>query len=163
MYDFTYLDVINYIKNNHNKEWLTGSQNDCYGRLKELLEYNDVVNLYGPSGVGKTFLAWLFVKEGFNYFCNTKKFLKSDNFNKINAIIDKGTVMDTKSVRVLTMPKAKKVIYISEKKSLEYGVELKLDSEDISTVKKNLNIKTELYDYANIWDMLKRGYTYDNK
>jgi hypothetical protein len=59
-----YLELSNYIKTNCSKRWLTNSQIEVWNLLSDLLKSQTFINLYGASGSGKTFLGWLFHKEG---------------------------------------------------------------------------------------------------
>ncbi|XRP97297.1 hypothetical protein ACO3UB_01910 [Methanocaldococcus sp. 16A] len=134
-----YISLINYIKTNYSYDWLTHNQKKAYKKLKEFLIYDDVVNLYGKKGVGKTFLGWVFAKNNnFVYFENEEIF-KNYNARNINVIIDNGTLYDWREVRRMVSLKAKKVIYISKEKILDYGVELKLDLYDVKQVLNNLS------------------------
>src|SRR6266540_4069499 len=44
-------------------DWLTPSQMQTWHELQNRLALGEVVNLHGPIGSGKTFLAWLLVKQ----------------------------------------------------------------------------------------------------
>ena len=51
------------------REWLSPSQEQAYTHLKNLLAFQDTINLCGPSGSGKTFMTWMLPKETSNPFC----------------------------------------------------------------------------------------------
>ncbi|HEY9694178.1 MAG TPA: hypothetical protein V6D15_18395 [Oculatellaceae cyanobacterium] len=53
----------NRIRRFFSTQWLTTNQKQTYDRLRQLLSFQDSVNLYGQSGVGKTFLIWVLSKE----------------------------------------------------------------------------------------------------
>ena len=53
----------NRINHHFQREWLSHSQEQAYNRLRDLLSFQDTVNLCGPSGAGKTFLTWILGKE----------------------------------------------------------------------------------------------------
>lgn len=57
------VDFQNRIRRRLCPEWLSPSQKQTYENLKQLLSFQDTVNLYGPSGVGKTFLVWVLSQE----------------------------------------------------------------------------------------------------
>ena len=59
----TLLVRLNQIKAQCDLAWLTPSQQQVWARLHEQLAFGETVNLYGAVGCGKTFLAWLFVKQ----------------------------------------------------------------------------------------------------
>jgi hypothetical protein len=44
-------------------DWLTPSQMQTWHELQNRLALGEVVNLHGPIGSGKTFLAWLLIKQ----------------------------------------------------------------------------------------------------
>lgn len=58
----TLIHRINAVKTACTLNWLTPSQAQAWRDLHNRLLLGDVVNLYGPPGSGKTFLAWLLVK-----------------------------------------------------------------------------------------------------
>ena len=158
-----YLEIINYIKNNYNKDWMTDSQKEACDRVNEYLLYDDVVGIYGKEGVGKTFLGWVFVMDGFKYFEDEKKY-KEYSKNVPYAVIDNGRLTNIKDIRRLTMTKSEKVIYITKIKSVPYSVKLTLDNSDIVKVLDNLksldiNINKN-YSNNNLWKIF-RGVVYD--
>ncbi|WP_423792369.1 hypothetical protein ACPB8Q_06480 [Methanocaldococcus indicus] len=167
-----YIVLINYIKNNYSFNWLTNSQKNAYNILKEYLIYDDVINLYGKRGVGKTFLGWVFAKNNnFIYFENEDAFRNYKVKTKINAIIDNGSLKDGREIRRMVSLKTNKVIYISRKKILDYGIELKLDLNDVEHVLNNLspiigeNINTNIQNLKindiDLWNIFKgRVYEY---
>jgi hypothetical protein len=69
------VDFQNRIRRRFRPEWLSLSQKQTYDHLKQLLSFQNTVNLYGPSGVGKTFLVWVLGQEVSTcfYFFNLKQ------------------------------------------------------------------------------------------
>ena len=60
----TRTDVENQVKELSNASWFFQSQKSVYDELLRYLEgLHKVINLYGFSGVGKTFLAHVLIKE----------------------------------------------------------------------------------------------------
>lgn len=57
------VDFQNRLRRRRCPEWLSPSQKQTYDRLRQLLSFQDTVNLYGPSGAGKTFLTWVLNQE----------------------------------------------------------------------------------------------------
>ncbi|UXM84772.1 hypothetical protein [Methanococcus aeolicus] len=159
-----YLEIINYIKNNYNKDWLTNSQKEAYNKVYECLTYDDVVGIYGNGGVGKTLLGWIFTMDDFMYFKNEKKY-KEYSKNVPYAIIDNGSLTDIKDIRRLTMIKSEKVIYITKIKSVPYSIKLTPNNEDIAKVLdnlKSLNINiNKNYSNNNLWKIFK-GVVYND-
>lgn len=58
------IERLNAIKTSCSMEWLTPSQSQSWAKMQQYFLLNEVVNLYGPPGSGKTFIAWLRVKQG---------------------------------------------------------------------------------------------------
>jgi len=59
----TLIRRINTVKLACKLDWLTPSQARAWSEIRDRLALGDVVNLHGPGGSGKTFLAWLLVKQ----------------------------------------------------------------------------------------------------
>ncbi len=53
----------NALKKNASSQLLAPSQRKCYERILYHTRYANRINLFGESGVGKTFLAWVLCKE----------------------------------------------------------------------------------------------------
>lgn len=66
-----YLETINRIRANLTETWLTDSQKSVWTQLNKLMgpPYY-VVNIYGITGSGKTFLGWLLQKQGRAIYAN---------------------------------------------------------------------------------------------
>jgi hypothetical protein len=60
-----FVKTLNLIRTNLTEAWLTDSQKEVWTQLNKLMEppYY-VVNIYGASGTGKTFLGWLLQEQG---------------------------------------------------------------------------------------------------
>lgn len=54
----TWAEIVNDLKRRYAPEMLTPSQSAAYDRLCKLLSLPEWVNLNGPHGAGKTFVAW---------------------------------------------------------------------------------------------------------
>ncbi|ADC68831.1 hypothetical protein MFS40622_0131 [Methanocaldococcus sp. FS406-22] len=135
-----YITLINYIKRNYSSKFLTDSQKEAYNKLKKFLLFDNVVNLYGKSGVGKTFLGWVFAKDNnFIYFKTEEEFKKYKTTRKMNVIIDNGELNDGRNIRRLISLKANKAIYISKGETLDYSVKLTLNWRDVEHVLENIS------------------------
>jgi len=58
-----FVALLNKIRREADWGWLTESQREASEQLRDFLNINDVANLFGFHGVGKTFLAWVWQKE----------------------------------------------------------------------------------------------------
>jgi cytidylate kinase len=58
-----YIEWINRIKEKADEEWLTDSQREIYEKILSRWQAHPFVNLYGPSGSGRTFIARLLAKK----------------------------------------------------------------------------------------------------
>lgn len=52
------LALLNKLKLQSQPDWLTDTQRSAFEAVCDLLRFPETVNLYGPAGSGKTFLAW---------------------------------------------------------------------------------------------------------
>lgn len=52
------LVLLNRLKAEARRDWLTNSQGKALAELEQWWHFPERVNLYGPPGVGKTFLGW---------------------------------------------------------------------------------------------------------
>ena len=84
-----FVRTLNLIKINRSAEWLTPSQAQVLVALKEALRVPRTVNLCGPAGVGKTFLAWALVDElDYAYFPHLRHFAQTRQSTAPGVIID---------------------------------------------------------------------------
>lgn len=62
---------LNGIKRICTLDWFTPSQLQAWKQLQLSIPFREVINLYGPPGSGKTFMAWVFTRqEGATYIPN---------------------------------------------------------------------------------------------
>ena len=70
-------------------EWLSPSQKKTYDHLQNLLSFQETVNLYGSTGVGKTFIRWVLEKEVPMYSYLSPDKLEENTTNKTSwAVVD---------------------------------------------------------------------------
>jgi hypothetical protein len=63
MQKFSRIEIENGIKSRSDESWLTPSQNELYKVIKPFIGGIDkVINVYGPQGCGKTFIAHILMK-----------------------------------------------------------------------------------------------------
>lgn len=84
-----FIRALNRIKARRDSSWLTGSQRQALGELKEALRAPGTVNLCGSTGVGKTFLAWTLADElSYVYYPHPSLFEQSENLDVEGVILD---------------------------------------------------------------------------
>lgn len=135
---------LNLVKLHCSVEWLTPSQGQALDMLKEALRVPGTVNLCGPAGVGKTFLAWMLVEEmDYAYFPHVIRFTQAE------AIVAPGVIVDNTDfsrqshrdvLKVLQFEDVKRAVLITRELVHDYThyVELSLTSEDRERVSHNL-------------------------
>jgi len=63
-----YVQWMNLIKEKSTPDWLTDAQREAYEKITKQWQAAPFVNLYGPAGCGKSFVARILVKEyGYAY------------------------------------------------------------------------------------------------
>ncbi|MDZ7378728.1 MAG: hypothetical protein ONB06_05205, partial [candidate division KSB1 bacterium] len=83
------LRTMNLIKMKRGIGWLTPSQRHALEVLRGLLRVPNCVNLYGLTGTGKTFLAWILADEfGYSYFPHRTHFEQAKCLGTQGVIID---------------------------------------------------------------------------
>lgn len=84
-----YLKLHNRVKQHADADWLTPTQQEKLNQIRKGIELNEMINLYGKHGSGKTFLCWILSKlESAAYVPNPLAFptpgqtaVIIDNFN----------------------------------------------------------------------------------
>ena len=59
----TWLDLVNELKRRNVDELLTPTQREISDRICSLLDFPQRLNLWGPTGCGKTFVAWAIARN----------------------------------------------------------------------------------------------------
>ena len=135
----TYLELINIIKKNYDKSWLTPSQFNIYGKLTTKFNAHKIINIFGTSGVGKTFLGWVLSEYFQGCYAQKTEELES---NKVN-ILDNYSFKKQKIRALLPLLKIQsvpKILVITDKKVQDdiTSLELVFDFEDKAKFKNNL-------------------------
>ncbi len=139
-----FVRTLNLIKTHRSAEWLTPSQEQALTALKEALRVPGTVNLCGPAGVGKTFLAWTMVDEwGYAYFPHLKHFVQLESVLASGVIIDNvdpGRQFHRNLLKVLQFEDVKRAVLITRELIRDYThyVELSPLSGDREIVCNNL-------------------------
>jgi DNA polymerase III delta prime subunit len=139
-----FIRTLNLIKKHRNIDWLTPSQLQALDALKKTLHVPGTVNLCGPAGVGKTFLAWALADElGYTYFPHLKHFTQAKEIAAPGVIIDNNQP-DRRShrnaLKALQFEGVMRAVLVTRELIHDYThyVELRLSSEDRETVCRNL-------------------------
>ncbi|MBA7713931.1 hypothetical protein ES703_122942 [subsurface metagenome] len=83
-----FIKILNKIKKNYCKDWLTLNQKNVFASCKKLIKSYFIINIYGAMGFGKTFLGWVLAKEvRGKYFPSLEKYNETNNVSK-KIIID---------------------------------------------------------------------------
>jgi len=158
-----FITNINKIKRNLNKSWLTDSQKRAFDEIVESLTIHKSVNLHGPSGVGKTFLAWIISKElDYLYFPNIDLAIKTGK--KSAGVVIDNFPADRSSYRKalfdLSLKSTYKIVFITRSPINDHirYISLSLTDNDIHKVKDNLafvGIRAPLQtNPKNLWQLI---------
>ncbi len=156
-----FVDILNRIRQNANTNWLTPSQQAAHSLICERLEFLDEVNLWGRHGVGKTFVAWLFYKQGLAVYAPRMEDVEPASLLRV-------IVVDNLDWRRLSAREAlhhcrnlgyNKIVLITIEPVQEQiaAVELRLTEEDIAKAIANLHsIGIAPYNDApkSLWDLV---------
>ena len=152
-----YIELLNKIKENCTEEWLSHSQKTIFDKIAGGFKTHKLVNIYGDSGIGKTFIGWIFQKS-LNYIY----------INNINDIPEYEYVVlddnlrfkreETRILRPILMVKKIETMILITQKKIRDDVPclcLKLDNDDINEIFNNL------YMNLNIQILKKEGSEYN--
>lgn len=140
----TFVRCLNLIKTRRTYAWLTPSQQVVLAAIAKVLQVPATVNLFGPAGVGKTFLAWVLAEQMSYVYLSTP-----NQLGQADSSETKGVIVDNchphrqahrnllKELHFLQIPCA---ILLTRELIHDYThyVELKLTIEDIVHVQQNL-------------------------
>jgi hypothetical protein len=137
-----FVDILNRIRQHANTDWLTPSQRTAYELLRERLEFLDEINLWGPPGVGKTFIGWVLHAQQLATYAPRLEDVEPAHLSRI--ILVDNLSWQRSAVRC-TLHNCReqgyeKVVLISAEPVHEQiaGVELRLTTVDIGKVAENL-------------------------
>ncbi|MBC8263376.1 MAG: hypothetical protein H8E47_04545 [Anaerolineales bacterium] len=155
--------ALNLIKTRRDPAWLTVSQQKALAALQEALRVPCTVNLFGATGVGKTFLAWTLADElGYTYFPHL------DHFERIEDLHTTGVVLDNcrpdrrthrHTLKTLSFQNVRYAVLITRQMIQDYThyVELALTPADRTKAWDNLatlGIFREAKELPNLWHLV---------
>ena len=158
-----YIEVINRIKKNFSKDWLTPSQMQAFEKLKTFLSPpHRVINIFGEKGAGKTFLGWVLQKEGVGTYIysyedliESQRSLILDNYSNrrklVRGIRNDLEIKNIGNIVILTRHAAEDDIP---------RIEVGLTKDDIRVAKANLyriDIKVTDNSITNMWELIKNA------
>lgn len=138
-----FVRALNSIKTRRNTTWLTPSQQETLTALQRTLKVPCTVNLFGPAGTGKTFLAWTLADDlGYAYFSHLEHLVTKD-------LLETDIVLDNcrpereahRSVlKELSFRNVRHAVLVSRQLIRDYThyVELRLTPDDQAKVWDNL-------------------------
>lgn len=139
-----FIHVVNKIKTSRNETWLTPSQQVALKAIKKSLRVPGTVNLWGSTGVGKTFLAWVLADEmNFAYFPHLSCFVQAEISESQGVILDNcrpERMFHRETLKELGLLGVHRTVLITRRLVQDYTryVELSLTPEDISHVRSSM-------------------------
>lgn len=160
-----YINILNKIKTNCDRSWLTDAEMRTFTQLSEKLESSQLINLYGDHGTGKTFVTWILAKEGVGVYVSSPAYC--DTIRHHTVILDNFSECSRKTLRELmgryALNGVKKFIIITiapfrKEQCVEISTEIptKIDIQKIRTNLKSIAEFIKINDIGiNYWDILK--------
>lgn len=156
------IEIENGIKSHSDESWLTPSQNELYRDVRPFIGGIDkVINIYGPQGCGKTFIAHIMVKLNIAAYITS---LEQICLSSLPLIIDNAP-FERSAVRGVRNQMRKfelhQVIFISRYRAEDSipTFYLNLTPDDIiffrATLFRNFDLRLPDNSSLNIWDHLK--------
>lgn len=158
------LVLLNRLKAEARVEWLTDSQLTAWAEIQLLWRFPERVNLYGPPGAGKTFLAWAVARATDAYYCAsprvyTSQAKKADRVVIDNVSDDVGTVRHLLAALQLNNTRTALLITAHVNRLGLAAVALPLPTaRDIDVVYRNLSLLDHYAivpkHAANLWEVV---------
>ena len=158
-----YIEVINRIKKNFSKEWLTPSQIQAFEELKNFLSPPQrAINIFGEKGAGKTFLGWVLQKECVGVYIPSYEDLIGNQRSIILDSYSNRRKLVRKIRNDLEMKNIGNIIILTRYAAEDDipRIEVGLTEDDIRVAKANLyrvDIKVTDNSIANMWELIKNA------
>lgn len=158
-----FIRALNRIKAQRDSSWLTDSQHQALGELKDALRAPGTVNLCGSIGVGKTFLAWTLADElSYVYYPHLSLFEQSNDVNVVGVILDNsrpGRQAHREILKTLHFRGVRQAVIVTRRLIQDYThyVELTLTQADIDKVRSNLatvGLFSQPAEVSSLWHLI---------
>lgn len=140
-----FIRISNAIKIHRNDTWLTPSQRSADTAIRDMLRVPQTINLRGPVGCGKTFLAWHLADElGYVYLSSPSQLTQVETLGSKGLIIDNchsDRWAHRDMLKILQMHHILRAIFITRQIIRDYtrSIELELGVSDPDKVCENLS------------------------
>jgi len=157
-----FIRALNLIKTRRTPAWLTPSQQEALAALQEALRIPGTVNLFGATGVGKTFLGWTLADElGYTYFPHISRLEQLEDPQATGVILDNcqpERQAHRNTLKMLRFCNARYAVLITRQMVHDYThyVELRLTPADQAKVCENLAPLGffEISETPNLWHLV---------
>jgi ribosomal protein L30/L7E len=158
-----FIRTLNLIKTRRNLTWLTVSQQEALESLRQALRVPGTVNLFGGTGVGKTFLGWFVADElDYTYFPHLENLKQAEYSNTSSVVLDNcqsSRQAHRDVLKILGFHNINHAILITRQMIQDYThyVELKLTPADLTKVQDNLasvGLFYEASEETNLWHLV---------
>ena len=157
-----FIRALNLIKTRRTPAWLTPSQQEALAALQEALRIPGTVNLFGATGVGKTFLGWTLADElGYIYFPHISRLEQLEDPQATGVILDNcqpERQAHRNTLKILRFCNARHAVLITRQMVHDYThyVELRLMPADQAKVCENLAPLGffEISETPNLWHLV---------
>ncbi|MCZ7554454.1 MAG: hypothetical protein M5U05_18060 [Anaerolineales bacterium] len=161
---------LNRIKTLCNQDWLSPSQKAALDTLTQGILYPGTTNLWGPAGVGKTFLAWILQQEtGAEYVPHISAVATSREMRGCTMIVDNCSpdrISHRNTLNQLRLANVSSAILVSRELIQDYTSHVELvcseaDLNHIRSVLVPLGIFTLREDISSLWYVVNPYFALD--
>ena len=158
-----FIRALNLIKTRRNPTWLTASQEKAFEELKQLIRVPNTVNIFGATGVGKTFLAWIVADElDYIYFPHLDYLKQVEDLDRKKVILDNcqpSRHAHREALKMISFGNMSHAILITQQMIQDYThyIELNLTLLDQIKVRENLaqvGLFYEVKEDSSLWNLV---------
>lgn len=138
-----YDKVLNSIKDQCLRQYATPAQEQIFEMILNKFKTQKIVNVYGSTGVGKTFLGWLLERHGYGKYCVNREELDGLQKECKWVILDNGPISreESRALRVVLLDKSIKQMVVLTNKPIDEEIpklQLCFGTEEREKFKQNL-------------------------